>query len=68
MFYRINIWTRTSEDRAYLENVGRQFKYGCLSVAPNTTLSSSRGVGSDVEFTSHHQAQSRGSKSKGWTI
>ena len=79
----MNVWTRSSEDRAVLENVGRQFKYACIGawhLARIALMSAgvpegkkigndaNRGMSSDVEFTSHNATQSRGSKSKGWTI
>lgn len=70
MFYRLNVWTRTSEDRSRLEDVGKQLKYNVLGVPEGKKIGSdsNRGISSDVEFTSHSATQSRGSKSKGWVV
>ena len=65
MFYRINIWTRSADNRARVENIGKHFKYSVI----NEKVSDAKGgIASDVEFTSHAASQGRGSKSKGWTV
>ncbi|GAA6058793.1 hypothetical protein JCM10212_001909 [Sporobolomyces blumeae] len=54
-FYRINIWTRTSQagDKDRIENIGRHFKYGVLGFDRGVTFSEKDKVSSDVEFVSH---------------
>jgi hypothetical protein len=70
MFYRINIWTRSSDTRENVEDIGKQFKYHVLGVPEGKVLGASAkssGIASDVEFTSHAAAQKRTSVRAGAT-
>jgi len=69
MFYRINIWTRSSDNRARVEEIGKHFKYGVMGVPEGLKIGQDAkgGIASDVEFTSHSASQSRGKKA-GWTV
>lgn len=62
-FYRINIWTRTSNPepvhKARIENIGRHFKYGVLGFDKGLTFSQKDKVSSDVEFVSHADSQAK---------
>lgn len=60
-FYRISLWTRSSapEDRAKLENIGRQFKYSVLGLNAAVSISQSDKVSSEVEFMSHADSQTK---------
>lgn len=64
-FYRISLWTRSSapEDRAKLENIGRQFKYNVLGLNAAMSISQSDKVSSEVEFMSHADSQTKVSRS-----
>ncbi|GAA5988943.1 hypothetical protein JCM10908_006239 [Rhodotorula pacifica] len=72
-FYRINIWTRTSNPdpvhKARIENIGRHFKYGVLGFEKGLTFSERDKVSSDVEFVSHTDSQAKyGTKVTKWTV
>ncbi|GAA5865561.1 hypothetical protein JCM3774_002051 [Rhodotorula dairenensis] len=72
-FYRINIWTRTSDPdpvhKARIENIGRHFKYGVLGFDKGLTFSERDKVSSDVEFVSHKDSQAKyGTKITKWTV
>ncbi|BGP57540.1 hypothetical protein JCM8202_002260 [Rhodotorula sphaerocarpa] len=72
-FYRINIWTRTSNPepvhKARIENIGRHFKYGVLGFDKGLTFSQKDKVSSDVEFVSHADSQAKyGTKVTKWTV
>lgn len=60
-FYRINIWTRSSnaESKARVENIGRHFKYGVLGLEQGLKISERDKVSSDVEFVSHKDSQAK---------
>lgn len=62
-FYRINIWTRTSNPepvhKARIENIGRHFKYGVLGFERGLSFSEKDKVSSDVEFVSHKDSQAK---------
>jgi translation initiation factor 4E len=67
-FYRINLWTRSSDGKEKVEDIGKHFKYGVLGF--NQGAKGGGGMeklASDVEFVSHEASQSR-NKSKGWTV
>jgi translation initiation factor 4E len=67
-FYRINIWTRASDTRNKVEDIGKHFKYGVLGFNQNAKSGAGmEKLASDVEFVSHEASQSR-NKSKGWTV
>lgn len=63
-FYRINIWTRTSalEDKARIENIGRQFKYSVLDMG-EVKVSDKDKVNGGIEFVSHEDSQAKASHS-----
>ncbi|KAG0146683.1 hypothetical protein CROQUDRAFT_43959 [Cronartium quercuum f. sp. fusiforme G11] len=63
-FYRISIWTRSSDSKPLAENIGRHFKYGVLGVPEGKKLSFG-GIQSECEFQSHADSQKR--KKGGWT-
>ena len=52
-FYRISIWTRSSDTKAKVENIGKHFKFGVLGVKGPI----SGGYATDVEFQSHRDSQ-----------
>jgi translation initiation factor 4E len=52
-FYRISIWTRSSDTKAKVEDIGKHFKFGVLGVQGKIT----GGYTSDVEFQSHRDSQ-----------
>lgn len=61
-FFRINIWTRTSNpgDQQRIENIGKHFKYGVLGFDKGgLNLSEKDKVSSDVEFVSHKDSQAK---------
>lgn len=72
-FFRLNIWTRDSDEKSKVEDIGKHFKYGVMGYGDNFGKGKSgqamdgKSLQSDVEFTSHEAAQSR-HKSKGWTV
>ena len=67
-FYRINIWTRNSDVKEKVEDIGRHFKYGVLGYAQGSKSGAGmEKLASDVEFVSHEASQNR-NKSKGWTV
>jgi hypothetical protein len=60
-FYRINIWTRTSNpgDEERIKNIGKHFKYGVLGLEEGLKISERDKVSSDVEFVSHKDSQAK---------
>lgn len=66
-FYRISIWTRSSDSRPLAENVGRHFKYGVLGMPEGKKVATGdgRGIQSDCEFQSHASSQATNGKRKG---
>ncbi|KAL7004669.1 eukaryotic translation initiation factor 4E [Cystobasidiomycetes sp. EMM_F5] len=56
-FYRISIWTRTSDSKAKVEDIGKHFKFDILNNAGKQG-----GFSSEVEFQSHRASQVRGKK------
>ncbi|ORY78040.1 translation initiation factor eIF 4e-like domain-containing protein [Leucosporidium creatinivorum] len=70
-FYRINIWTRTSNpgDEERIKNIGKHFKYGVLGLEEGLKISERDKVSSDVEFVSHKDSQAKyGTKVDKWTV
>jgi len=57
-FYRISIWTRSSDTKAKVEDIGKHFKLGVLGFTGKIT----GGYTSEVEFQSHRDSQVRGKK------
>lgn len=51
-FYRISIWTRTSDSKAKVEDIGKHFKFDILNNAGKQG-----GFSSEVEFQSHRASQ-----------
>lgn len=70
-FYRLNIWTRTSNDKERVIDVGKHFKFGVLGVPEGKKLAGQgeggKSLASEVEFVSHEASQSR-NKGKGFTV
>lgn len=73
-FYRINIWTRTSNDKERVLDIGRHFKFGVLGVpegkkltGPQANQEGGKSLASEVEFVSHEASQHR-NKGKGFTV
>lgn len=72
-FYRINIWTRDSDDKSKVEHIGQHLKYDVLGFAEGSSTSNRRsaaegkGLQSDVEFVSHKASQTT-KNPKGWTV
>lgn len=62
-FFRISIWTRSSDTRARAENIGKHLKYGVLGVSES---SRNHKNSFDCEFQSHQDCQRR--KKGGWTV
>lgn len=60
-FYRINIWTRTAsnENKARIENIGRNFKYGVLGFEDVMKIADKDKVSTEVEFMSHKDSQAK---------
>lgn len=52
-FYRISIWTRSSDSLAKVGDIGKHFKHGVLGVQGKIV----GGYTSDVEFQSHRDSQ-----------
>lgn len=53
-FYRISIWTRSSDTKAKVEDIGKHFKFGVLAFGQQKLVG---GYTSDVEFQSHRDSQ-----------
>lgn len=53
-FYRISIWTRSSDTKAKVEDIGKHFKFGVLGTTAKVTAP---GYATDVEFQSHRDSQ-----------
>lgn len=58
-FYRISIWTRSSDSKAKVEDIGKHFKFGVLGLQGKI----SGGYTTDVEFQSHRDSQVSSSSS-----
>lgn len=70
MFYRISIWTRTSDARAKVESIGRHLKAILDESGKKIGAKAGQaggGIASDVEFVSHRDSQKKGNKNV-WTI
>ncbi|PLW10385.1 hypothetical protein PCANC_01681 [Puccinia coronata f. sp. avenae] len=59
MFFRISIWTRSSDSKELAQNIGRHFKYGVLGISENAKfpLSDGKSIQTDCEFRSHTDSQ-----------
>jgi len=72
-FYRVNIWTRTSDSKERVLDIGKHFKFGVLGVPEGKKLTGpqaaneGKSLASEVEFVSHEASQTRG-KGKGFTV
>ncbi|MBW0543052.1 hypothetical protein O181_082767 [Austropuccinia psidii MF-1] len=64
-FFRISIWTRSSDSKARVEHIGRHFKYGVLGMPQGKKVVTAAGQ-SDCEFQSHSDSQKK--KRSGWTV
>jgi translation initiation factor 4E len=69
-FYRISIWTRSSDSRERLEGIGKQLKYGILDMREGAKKGASGGksINTGVEFESHADTQKGGGEKKVWTV
>lgn len=59
-FYRISIWTRSSDTKSKVEDIGKHFKFGVLGIPQGAKVGG--GYSTDVEFQSHRDSQSKGKK------
>lgn len=70
-FYRINIWTRDSDEKSKVEHIGQHLKYDVLQFAEGSgsrkPAGEGKGLQSDVEFVSHKASQQT-KNPKGWTV
>lgn len=69
-FFRISIWTRSSDSKELAQNVGRHFKYGVLGAPEGKKLgpsSDGRSIQTDCEFRSHTDSQLK-KKKPTWTV
>lgn len=61
-FYRVSLWTRSSDSKAKVEDIGKHFKFGVLGMPQGARVSG--GYTTDVEFQSHKDSQVR--TCRGW--
>lgn len=71
-FYRINIWTRSSNEKSKVQHIGQHLKYDVLGFAEGSGkkpagAEGGKGLQSDVEFVSHKASQTT-KNPKGWTV
>jgi translation initiation factor 4E len=69
-FYRISVWTRTSDSLERVEEIGRQLKYGVLGMSEGAKKGAAggKGIDTDVSFESHADSQKRGGDKTVWSV
>lgn len=66
-FFRINIWTRDSDEREKVQHIGQHLKYDVLGFNGPAGSREGKGLQSDVEFVSHEASQ-KTKNPKGWSV